>query len=416
MPSISAINGINSGLSNILSALGLNGWILKDGKYNGCTFAAFVDIPILENNPIFQEGANLVASINELSGLNLGGDPNGLGKLINTYLGSLQFSENMIRQIAVKQLPFTNRCNTEDMGTGGTEYRMSLLFLGSEYQKAVRNIKNAILNPPLSSADNLVLVHPTEGKIPGITRVTEFRTDTTLANWNATTVHITFRCEQTAGIQQIKNLTADILAAIAALLALIAAIKAEINIIQEVLTNGNLPNYQPSNATNTAISNTKVKVDKLSNNLLANTNYIYKASSPPGVSNSTLDVTPIDYSALPPALNQVTKYSAIQGLILLQDYISKCDAIFVDLLDPVFQGQSNNLVNLINDSKTALSNLSTLVVNSPTTLSYLVPYNMSIRTALVLNGRNINEAPAVLAKNPFILSANYLPEGTVIAL
>lgn len=271
---IGALTTSNAVLSNVLSALGLNGWVLKNGVYNGCTFASFVQVPIIEDNPIVQNGTDIFASVNEITGNNFGIDGNGFGKLYNTILGTLQFEDELILQVVTKPLVFANRCNTENMGTGGYEFKMTLLFFGTEYQKAIRNLENAIVYGAKKPSENLTLIHPVRGLIPGITRVTYIKEAATLANWNAATVQITFRSEQTTGgtvsNSPIKNFTNALQATLGTVLGIASTASL---FVEAVNSNGRIPTGQTSNSIYTQSKNIQTQSNELSATLYQNANY-----------------------------------------------------------------------------------------------------------------------------------------------
>lgn len=405
--------------STLLTALGIDGWALRNGKYNGCTFASFVQVPVVQNNPLVQSGTNLFASINSLVGFTNGADANAFGQLYNTFLGTLQFSDDLMLEIVRKKLPFSNRCNTENMGSGGYIFKMTLLFLGPDYEKAITNFENAINNTPKSTKDNLVLIHPTRGKIAGITRVAAFRIDRTLANWNAATVNITFISEQTNGgssnstvistVQKFTNVVQAGLGTVTGLTSTVANFQALVN------SNNRIPTGQTSNVTYTKSSAISTSTVALSETLLNNINYIYKTSNV-GINNPTLDSLEINYNKIPPVLNQSTRYSASQSTIILSYYLAQANEVITQINEADFGINSNDLINEITASIAALEEIAIAALNIQQTLSYVVPYTMSIRTVLAQNSQPLNNALSVLLNNPHIPSANYIPAGMVIQL
>jgi hypothetical protein len=55
MALLSSIGTAKNALSGFASDLGLTGWQLSTGKYNGCSFAHFTGIPLLENNALYKQ-------------------------------------------------------------------------------------------------------------------------------------------------------------------------------------------------------------------------------------------------------------------------------------------------------------------------------------------------------------------------
>lgn len=413
---INSVTTGNSVLSNILTELGYNGWTLNNGSYNGCTFASFTSIPILQNNPIVQNGLNLYAAINEITGYSpFGSDPNGIGKLFNTLLGTLQFRDELTPQVVVKQLPFAQRVNTENMGFAGYTFRMTLLFLGPDYQKAIRNFENAILNPPANA--NGVLVHPTRGLISGITRITEpIVIDTSLAYWNAATVNVVFRSEQSTGGNLSVSTIQNFANALEAALAAIAAISASLAALGAYIQSGNrFFSGQSSNQTTSQYQSVATQTNSVSSSLFSNTNYVYQTSNT-GVTNSTLNSIPIDYTQLPPALNQVETFAIPQGNIIMNNYITQCNQLIANIENLPFNSQANNLINAINTSIGALNDVCLTAVNYAPTINYVTPRLMSIRGVVAQNNIPFSNIPSIMALNPTLLSANYIPKGTTVIL
>lgn len=420
MANISALGTQATSLtSNLLTALGVSGWVLQDGKYNGCTFASFVKVPLVQNNPLVESGTDLFASINEITGFTYGEDANSFGKLTNTIMGSLQYQDIPERQIAVKQIPFSDRCNTEDMGSGGYTFKMSIIFLGTDYQKALRNFENAINTSPKNPKDNLVLIHPVRGRIPGITRLLEAPQVTIFSKWNAATLNITFRSEQTnlgtskatlqSEIQQYTNAIQAGLGVVTGLTTTAANFQAAVN------SNGRVPTGQTSNVTYTKSSNLQTQANKLSDTLLNNINYIYKVAGQPTF-QPTLSSLPIDYSKIPPSLNQSVKYASSQIAIINSFYRTQAQDLLLNLQISGFGAATNDLANQIYSSISILQNIAVLAIAVSPSINYSVPYNMSIRTALINNGIGLNQTQIVLNNNPHILSANFIEAATVLKL
>lgn len=437
-----AIIGGQSIANNLLSELGYNGWALQNASYNGCTFSTFVKIPIVENSQIYQQAGNAVAIYNQTTGKNSGSDPNSFGNLYNTILSSVQFSTEPILQVAVKQLPYSNRCNTEDLGTGGYEFKMTVVFIGDNYQKAESNFENAIANP-IAGATYLKLIHPTKGEINGITRVTSYKSNTSLSIWNGCTVNVTFRSEQ-SNTQQLNSIdyVQQVLNTFNTGINAVKAIDASIFTINSIFGVGVTSTFYAapiiSYTTINAIQNSNTNLSKT---LLNNIIYIYQSSNT-NISNTTLSSSVIDYNYIPTSLNLNSPYTSAQGKIILQYYqnianiaINLClPTFYYDKLNPYPitptnpQGwvinptglnlgvYGNDIINIIKESIATLYNICTLLSPTTTNSTYTLPYEMSIRQVLAFNNLPMSQASDTLLLNPDIPSANYIPQNFTVQL
>lgn len=414
---VDSLNGVSSLYSSALSQFGLSGWSLKPGKYNGCTFAVFVPIPIIGNSQVYQEGTDIVALYNQSTGQNLlGNDPNGTGTLYNTTLGTLHWVDRLVLQIVTKQLPYANRANTEDMGTGGREFKFTLLFLGDNYQLAINNLETAILNPP-SGTNYLQLEHPTRGLIPGITRCTEFTQNTDFSKWNAATVDITFRSEQSdkqekGKVDSVKIITESITTGLATVNAINGAVEA----FSTLLGNGvTTTSTTASPTTYTTITTIQSSNEKTANVLFNSLAYIYQGSNT-GVSNSTLQKAVIDYSYLPSSLNQNPPYTIQTADIIMQYYVNQVEAGIALINSYNLGGIVNEMINLLNSSITVLSNVASSMAPATSNLIYTVPNLMSLRQVLAINNISLSEIPNIVNINRDLLSVNYISAGTRVNL
>ena len=394
---MSILSGANASLSNALTLLGYNGWQLQDGSYNGITFVSFTQFGVLENNPVFQAGANTVATINQLTGLNLtGGDPNSVGELYNTFLTILQFTDETIFNIVEKRTPYTQSVNLEDVGTSGREFKMVLWFAGNDYQKAETNFRNAIVNPPLGS--DKVLVHPTLGLISGRTYVTKYATDTSFQRWNSTLVNITFRSELSGNSTlQPNSKVLNVLNAIQSILALILAIQAELAVLAAI-----------AGSYSSGVNSTTIT-------LYNNTNYAYKTSNlvtSNNVTNTSLDTTPVNYNLLNIISNN---FNVSVANLILADYGNQVKTL-IDNLGSLNNGLFNNLINLLTISVSRLYDLYLgLLENQNQNQSIITaPYDLTLRELLTINNIDTSNIEFVFNLNPNLQTCSYIPKGTKI--
>lgn len=435
--------------SNIQAAFGLNTWQLRNGMYNGCTFMAVtllnsdINVPILQNNPAFGGIVNATSTFNQFFGTNIpGADPNRTGQLYDTTLGMMQCTDKIITGTVQKQTPYTDSINIEDTGFKGYEFRMSLIFVGADYMTALSNFENAVANPPTDPAKYLVLQHPTRGLIKGLTYVIgDLEVVHSMQNWRGCLVNVTFRSVDfnRQSKPPLLNTAQKIARAISAILNLIASISggiATLNAFTNNLKNqGTLPllnNTEPSNqviikqVTNSGAGiteNVQFQQIYLANNVLQTVSttlmnvlaYVYKTGEP-GVSNSTLDSFDIDYSFIPTSLNQSPRYTLNQGGIIMNYYDSLCITSRAALDALNLGSDTNDILIDINSSVSAMGIFCEAVGNATTYNTYVTAYPMSIRRVLNINNISLSNMAAVMALNPQLQSANYIPADTLVNL
>lgn len=411
---------------NILSALGLDGWQLKTGKYNGCTFVAFVKIPILENNQLYRSGEDLVAVYNQSYGTSqVSQDPNRADQLINTNMGVIQFTDKLITGTVVKQTPYTNSVNIEDTGFKGYEFKMSLVFIGTDYMKALANFENAIINPSKLSSQYLKLEHPTRGVIDGYTYVVgDLEIVTSLTYWRGCVVNVTFRSTLTpsqnkTGISTTSAVIQSVTAGLGVVSGLGSVIATINGAIKNVQSNGVIANNSTvttsANVTQTEYNQLASNLNNLSQKMYNSILYMYLYGNS-GVNVSELNNSTLNYSLLPKSLNQQVSYKFNQASIIMSNYYKECQRIIAEIYSYQLQGLENDIINEIRRSISSLGLICETIGNTRTTNTYITPYDMSIRRVLSLNGIPLNKTKAVMDINPEILSANYIPANTVVNL
>jgi hypothetical protein len=430
---------LGAGVNSLANALGLDGWGLKTGKYNGCTFFAVASIPLLENSALYKAGEDIISTVNQFTGgKNDGQDANRSGQLYNTNLESLVITDKLISGKVIKVTPYSNSVNIEDTGFRGYEFRMTLVFFGDDYLRALANFEQAVLNPPKNPAQYLVLEHPTRGKINGYTYVVgDLEVITSVAYWRGCVVNVLFRSVQTP--QQITapelSTAQKVFRALQATLGAVSALGGTIANIQgfgknyNILKSAKVNNVNPKNlltqvdvttSSNASIefndiNSIEVELQDLSNILFNCMLYAYKYGNPPA-QIAKLSKSEVDYNYLPPTLNQLKRYTLVQSEIILDYYNSKCKLTIAKIYEINSDGLFNNKINQVNTSISNLYAVLQTIGNKVTTNTYLVPYAMSIRRVLSLNGIPLDAANAVMKLNPSILSSNYIFANTVVNL
>ena len=422
MSILSGIGTANNALTGLANQLGIDGWQLVDGKYNGCTFCHFVGISLIEDNPLYASVNDLVSSVNQTFGKNIlkEKDPNAFGNLYDTTLGLIQMSSEYKPQIIIKPLPYGVKVNTEDLGTAGYEFKFTIVVIGNDYKKALDNIERAIKSPP-SGDSYLQLVHPEYGIINGVTRCTAFRRLSSLDVWRGAKAELVF-CSEESNItgnakkdwlQLITNGILTTLRTVNALDATLSELTTMFNSTKGLL--GFVNNNYSSPLTWTQIKNMSAQTKTVQNQLLQGTNYIYKNSNT-GATNVTLNNTALDTKYIPSALQFSTPYNGLQGALILDNYSNTCKKLKETILSYNYGGQSNSLINTINQSIANLYNVANLCSQRPATYSYVVPYTMSIHEVLAINNIGFDMALSVLNNNPQIKSANYVEAGMAVTL
>lgn len=420
----SAIN-VASGITGAVGkAFGLNTWQLKDGSFNGVTFCS----PSRSSMPLLGTGLiggvmsaydGITASINSFSGTPTG-DTNSRSNLVDTTLSIISMKSDFLLQNVTKQFPYAKESMVEQLGSGGWLHSFVIQIVGQDYMTAIQNLEMAIVNPPTNGKAGQ-LIHPSVGKINGISSVVNFNFVEEVNLWRGATLFISFMSPLEAATtptpkslaQKIFNAVNSCLAAVTSIMSAFAALKGYYNTIKNLVS---------PTTKNTQLANISTGVTKATNSLTSSANYILKTSSS-GAQVSALSNTPLNYSALPivlngveiPATNGVTKtYNDNQGSIIIQFYTDQIVALILDL-QPL-GGLANNLISELYKSVSTLAVLANAAGTQPPARTYIVPYAMSLSKVLHLNGVNINLMPLVFKNNPQLSSANYLEQGTKVYL
>lgn len=430
MAILNGINGSRGALNVFANALGINGWQLQDAKYNGCSFLVFTEIPILQNSLLYKEDVNLVAAINQSQGQIGSDDPNSIGALVDTVLASIQFEDILNRGIVVKDLPFAGEVSIEDLRNRGWTFKMSVLFLGQDYQKALTNFENAINNPPIGD-DRYKLIHPIRGAITGNTYVQDYSVVSNVSNWRAAMINIVFRSEQSSianpqgtisSTQTVVNLLQSGLGAVAGLASatatvgvvidgVIPAVKANNFMVKAI--NPTIPLYRPIKFN--ALTTINNILNNLSVTLFNCINYVYKKGNT-GATISELDSVEIDYTYLPPSVNKTLAFTLSQVPILLGFYNQLTISAINTINSFNFGVIMNDTINKINAGQASLINLCLKVKASNQYSTYVVPYEMSMRRILANNNLSLSLLPDANAINPQIQSGNRVPAGIIVNL
>jgi hypothetical protein len=427
MALVGTVNAVNSSINSLSTSLGFDGWQLSSGTYNGCSFAVFTT-PALDELPVYNSGVDVVANINQyLGGDQTGTDSNRTGQLYNTFLGMINFSDKLITGTVQKQTPYANSINIEDMGFKGYEFKMSLLFVGSDYQKALSNFENAIKNPPTTPDKYLKLEHPTRGLIDGYTYVIgDPEIVHSLSLWRGAIMNITFRAVETPKISKSPyiSLTSNVLRSINTALGAVSAIAGTIAIIKAQITGYLNLVQKPSRVssslgyrslTSTQATTISTALNQSANKLLNCVCYLYKRGDA-GVTVVELDNKDINYSYIPPSLNQSRVYNENQNSLIMDYYYADVKESIAVIESAEILGASNDIITELNTSVSKLAAVCDSIASQVEYQTYITHSVMSIRKVMSINNIPLSSMAKMMKINPQIICGNYIVPGTAVNL
>lgn len=159
-----------SNIDEIAYLSGIFDWEMSNGSYvppgvtGSVTPVAFHVINNLQI-PLEQYASGAINTFNFVSGqIFPGGDPN--TKLFNTLLNADGLRENIQRKYTINRIPFANYDQPVDLGAGGQRIAFNVVFAGTQYLTAMKNLVQAIFNnqnPGLGT-----LNHPFYNKIKNV--------------------------------------------------------------------------------------------------------------------------------------------------------------------------------------------------------------------------------------------------------
>jgi hypothetical protein len=185
-------------MSNPLAALstidelayltGLFDWQMENGSYTNPNTQT-VAFHVITNQQIpgeqYIEGA---INIYEMLGGSFGSkDPN--TSLFNTQLTSNALQENVLRKHTLNRVPFANYDQPVDLGVGSQRLVFNVVFAGTMYQTAMRNVVQVMFNNQVQGLGTLH--HPFYGKIKNVLPIS-FNTKYDYTQLNVVICELTF--------------------------------------------------------------------------------------------------------------------------------------------------------------------------------------------------------------------------------
>jgi len=144
--------------------------------------------------------------------------------------------------------------------------------------------------------------------------------------------------------------------------------------------------------------------------LLNCSNLLYQKIIQKVIQYSAFDNQVIDVNYIPKNLNNYRYFNDNQVKIVIDYYVDQCNIVLELIMNSDFYSQLSNYVTLINKSIADLNNLavSLFQAQNKSVIHYVTPRNMSIRTALFLNGLDYSNIDLVVLFNNNLISFNYI--------
>lgn len=146
---------------------------------------------------------------------------------------------------------------------------------------------------------------------------------------------------------------------------------------------------------------------------------LYKKIIQKDIQYSDFDNVIINTNYIPKNLINYNYFNDNQVKYVIDYYVDNCNQVLELIINSDFYAKLSDIVVIINKSIAELNNLAVALfqVQNKSIIYYIVPRNMSIRTALFLNGLDdSNMDLIVLFNSNRIMSFNYIPAGTTVIL
>lgn len=417
-----------AGYANEIARLfGLDQWDLQEATYNGVTFQVLAPNPLVANNP-FQG-----VSFPSFSGVTT---DNGTNLPYGTKTGLSQVRDSSAARLAIHDIPNRDGTFVEKLGFTGETYTMVGILWGPSYYERLQAMRAAFSSEPpavpLSSYQ--VLIHPLNGKItPAYLRRMEYIHAST--KFRAVAFVLEFVCDNVVALNLVGSAgNQDALYAALAELENLAISLAEALQISSLLytrinnlasSNKQLFGAQAGKSNLNPVIRNEVAILNAGNaNLSLLLNYatalLYQYLKPPGFIDYTIEKVQVNLSTLPQLFQYVTIFSEKEVDTLVSYYASQAQALIDQYeafdLGTVFISQ----INAIKASVVSLDQFGKTLLNESESsyVSYTVPYDMSLRMALYLNGLDLNtDMESMLLLNRSVIgSVNKIPADTILKL
>lgn len=164
------------------------------------------------------------------------------------------------------------------------------------------------------------------------------------------------------------------------------------------------------NKLNTSLTNLSLTL--LNCSILLYQNVVQKS-----ITYAPFDNATVDYNYTP----QNLQYSLFFGINQIQEvityYVDQTNLVLTNIENTGLSSQMSAKINELNSSVSQLNTFAMALYNGQQSQlkSYTVPYNMSIRSALLLNGLTTNNIQLIQLYNS-LDSVNWILQGTVLLL
>lgn len=329
-----------------------------------------------------------------------------------------QVQDSISRRVPTYRFPYVDGQGTDDLGREASSYEFDAIIHGPNYYNAYINLLNE-LNKPVTGT----LVHPVLGNIT----VKFMRAKVTYRSRErqAATLHLEF---------EESNVAVSFTTTKPTLKSTLANAAAFISAISNTITN--IQGYAAlASTTLLAINHSITSLTSAFSNFLVSLNSSFNSGTsadipallPTGAGNSVFPSatasTGIFAGSSPAQVQQSTTgpVSAAQAKSLLDDLVTQAQTVITQIESAnngqgalIFYAETNTIRQAILAAKSAL--LLCLQTSNATTTNYTTPQLMTIREVCFANGIDVNNSQDVLTLNPSLLSANYIPQGTVLQI
>ena len=424
------LNNVLTIAQDILQLSGLENWQLQPASYNGVAFMMAVNQYVNVDQIPF---SGAYSAIQELTGTNT--------LPFGTSMGTYNVTDSIKRRLVIHDIPGRNGNFFEDQGWSGETFTLKAIFFGIGYQVLYQQALVGMLDDTKVAPSNLhVLVHPVRGVINNCL-LTEYSIDNRAGMAQACVLNLTFKADNTpytetiaispltklyekiAAIQQLVQDTASAVELTSILFSGSLIGSSGLSGTQRLGTtasaNGDMSTLNP--LIRAQIDTISDACQRMSNILLYCTKLLYTYMAPPGFRDFYLDPVVIDFSELPELFRFVTIFTDTEiGIIM--DYYSNQTAATIALFS--VYGLNRILPDKINQLRTSIDQLSQfaellLLLQDVSTITYKVPYTMSIREVCWLNQipfLDSDLSPLLLNNRDVIGTTNAIPKGTILKL
>ena len=146
---------------------------------------------------------------------------------------------------------------------------------------------------------------------------------------------------------------------------------------------------------------------------------LYQQIPQTSISYAPFDNATVDYNYVPDGLHYYLYFGQNQIQTVIDFYVNNVNAVLTQINN---YGLQNQLITKINSLQSSIASLNNFAVSlyegqQNNIIIYIVPYAMSIRSALLLNNLTLNNLATVILYNMSnVYSFNYISKGTQLLL